>query len=66
MRVDSRERLVVREHHIAFAVKVRPPSFACGNYGQELAISGRVVPLCTVQLPAEVLDRLKAMPLVLL
>ena len=66
MRVDSHERLVVREHHITFAVKVRLPPFACGNYGQELTISGRVVLLCAVQLPAEVLDRLHAVSLVLL
>ena len=57
---------MVGEHHIAFAVKVRPPPLTCGNYGQKLTISCRVVPLCTVQLPAEVLDRLHAVPLVLL
>ena len=57
---------MVSEYHVSFAVKVRPPPFTCGNYRQEFSISGGIVPFRTVQLPAEVLDRLHALSLVLL
>ena len=57
---------MVCEYHILFAVKVRPPALTCGNYSQELAIPSGIVALSAVQLPAEVLDRLHAVSLVLL
>ena len=57
---------MVGEHHIALSIQVRAPPLAGGNYGQELAISGGIVSFRRVHLAAEVLDRLHALPLVLL